>query len=104
MHPERSRMHPERSRMHPERSRMHPERSRMHPERSRGVGLYTGVLVSASLDEQFLSEVEEHVTSQGYAPSSSDIFLLQDNSDNMLPQVARTFRHDEILWYEQVHE
>ena len=62
-----------------------------------GGGMYIGVLVSASLDEQFLSEVEEHVTSQGYAPSSSDIFLLPDNSDSMLPQVARTFRHDEIL-------
>jgi hypothetical protein len=30
----------------------------LYPERSRGVGIYTGVLVSASLDEQFMSEAE----------------------------------------------
>ena len=35
------------------------ERSRsVHPERSQGVGPYTGVLVSASLDEQFMSGVD----------------------------------------------
>jgi hypothetical protein len=35
---------------------LYPERSRVHPERRRGVGPYTGVLVSASLDEQFVSK------------------------------------------------
>ena len=30
----------------------------LYPERSRGVGIYTGVLVSASLDEQFMSGVD----------------------------------------------
>jgi hypothetical protein len=75
----------------------------LHPERSRGVGLYTGVLVSASLDEQFMSPAEEHFTSQGFFLLFEDISPLQDNSDSILPRVAKTYLHDEILWYARVH-
>jgi hypothetical protein len=63
---------------------VHPERSRVHPERSRGVGLLLWcrpngaivpraeprggtvhrILVSASLDEQFISKVEVYTPSE----------------------------------------
>jgi len=69
-----------------------------------GVGPYTGVLVSASLDEQFMSGAEVYFTFQGFAQLFADIFLLRDNSDNILLRVARTYPHDETLWYERVHE
>ena len=97
--------------LHPERSRVHPERSRVYPERSRGVGPYTGVLVSASLDEQFLSEAEctpsgaeGCFTFQECALLFEDISPLQDNSDSILRRVAKIYRHDEILWYARAHE
>ena len=98
--------------LYSERSRcVHPERSRVHPERRRGVGPYTGVLVSASLDEQFLSGAEctpsgaeGCFTFQVCALLFEDIFPLLDNSDSILPRVAKTYLHDEILWYARVHE
>jgi hypothetical protein len=91
---------------------VHPERSRVHPERRRGVGPYTGVLVSASLDEQFMSEAEVCTPSgaegcftfQVCALLFEDISPLQDNSDSILLRVAKTYLHDEILWYALVHE
>ena len=84
---------------------LYPERSRsVHPERSRGVGPYTGVLVSASLDEQFMSPAEEHFTSQVCALLFEDISPLLDNSDSILLRVAKTYLHDEILWYARAHE
>jgi len=58
--------------LHPERSRVHPERSRVYPERSRGVGPYTGVLVSASLDEQFLSGAECTPSGAECTPSGAE--------------------------------
>jgi len=83
----------------------------LYPERSRGVGIYTGVLVSASLDEQFLSGAEctpsgaeGCFTFQVCALLFEDIFPLLDNSDSILPRVAKTYLHDEILWYALVHE
>ena len=110
--------------LYPERSRVHPERSGVYPERSRGVGPYTGVLVSASLDEQFMSPAECTPSGAECTPSGAectpsgaegcftfqvcallfeDIFPLQDNSDSILLRVAKTYLHDEILWYARVH-
>ena len=82
------------------------------------MGPYTGVLVSASLDEQFMSPAECTPSGAECTPSGDagcftfqvcallfeDISPLQDNSDSILLRVAKTYLHDEILWYALVHE
>ena len=50
------------------------------------------------------SEAEGCFTSQGFFLLFEDISPLQDNSDSILLRVAKTYLHDEILWYERVHE
>ena len=89
--------------MPPQWGLLYPERSRVPRAKPRG-GTVHRILVSASLDEQFLSGAEEHVTSQGYALLFEDISPLLDNSDSILQPVAKTYLHDEILWYARVHE
>ena len=71
----------------------------------------TCVLVSASLDEQCMSQseictpsgAEGCFTFQGFALLFADISPLQDNSDSILPRVAKIYLHDEILWYARAH-
>ncbi len=44
-----------------------------------------------------------HFTFQGFALLFADISPLQDNSDSILPRVAKIYLHDEILWYARAH-